>query len=168
MAHKRTVLWTSSQPLKVFSLSLRFSFLVKFGIVLHDIIMGQKKKAACAAGRVADGIPGFRRHHVHHGPDQRAWGEILAGAGLCILGIFFQQPLVGIPLDVGAHHGPVFLVDQVRDNPSQFGRVLKFILGFVENQPQQAFFISQGLQQMTIVVEQFIPVFVEQAAPTII
>ena len=79
---------------------------MRFGqiwIVLHHIVVGREQKAAGAAGRVAHGLAGLRGHDIHNRLDQRARGEVLAGPGLGVLGVLFQQAFVGIALHVGAH-----------------------------------------------------------------
>ena len=64
-----------------------------------------------------------------------------------------QQPLVGIALHVGAHHRPIFLVDQVHQQAEQLGRVLELVLGLVEDQAEQALLLAQRIQGMAVVVE---------------
>ena len=108
IAHSRAVACTSSQPVKVSSFSALLLVPGEVRVVLDDVVVRRQQKAAGAAGRVADGLAGLRGHHVHHGLDQRARGEVLAGAGLGVLGVLLQQALVGVALHVGAHRRPSF------------------------------------------------------------
>ena len=79
---------------------------------------------------------------------------------------FFQQAFVGIPLHVGAHRHPGFLVDQVHDQPPQLGRVLKLVLRLVEDQPEQALLVAQCLQGVSVMIEQLVTVFLDETRPT--
>ena len=65
--------------------------------------------------------------------DQRARREVLAGAGLDVLGALAQQLLVGVALDVDAGRRPVLLVDQVDDEPLELGRILDPVLRLAED-----------------------------------
>jgi len=109
------------------------------GVIGNDVFMGGQQKAASTAGRVADGLAWFGANHIDHGLDQRARGEVLPGPGFGILSVLFQQALVGIALDIGFHHRPVFLADQIDQQPAQLGRILKLVLRFVEDQPSNPF-----------------------------
>jgi len=71
---------------------------------------------------------------------------------------FFEQPLVGIALHVGAHRRPIFGVDQVHNHPPQLDRVLELVLGLAENQPQHALLGPELFQQVAVVVEQLIAI----------
>ena len=138
------------------------------GVVVDDVVVGREQKAAGAAGRVADGLAGLGRDDIDHGLDQRPRGEVLAGAGLGVLGVLLQQPLVGIALDVGAHHRPVFLVDQIHHQAAQLGRVLELVLGLVEDQAEHALFLAQFIQGMAVVVKQLVAVLLDQAGPAVL
>ena len=135
--------------------------------MLHHIVVRREQKAAGAAGRVAHGLAGLRGHDIHNRLDQRARGEVLAGAGLGVLGVLFQQAFVGIALHVGAHRHPGFLVDQVHDQPPQLGRVLELVLRLVEDQPEQALLLAQFFKRMAVVIEQLVAVFLDEAGPTV-
>ncbi len=136
-------------------------------IARYDMVMGGQQKATGAAGRIADFLARFRSDDIDHGPDQRASGKILTGPGLGILGILFQQALVGIALDIGTHHRPVFLANQIDQQPPQFGRVLKLILGFIEDQAEQALFLTQLIQEMAVMIKQLIAILLDQAGPVV-
>ena len=131
-------------------------------IVLHHIVVRREQKAAGAAGRIAYGFPGLRGHDIHDGLDQRARGEVLAGAGLGVLGVLFQQAFVGIALHVGAHRHPGFLVDEIDDQAPQLGRVLELVLRLVEDQPEQALLVAQRLKRVAVVIEQLVAILVQQ------
>ena len=62
------------------------------------IVVGSQEKAACAAGRIVDGLAWLGAHHFHHGPDERPGSEVLARAALHVLGVLLQQPFVDFAL----------------------------------------------------------------------
>jgi hypothetical protein len=62
---------------------------------------GQKEPAG-ARGGIDDGGSRLRAHHVDDGIDQGARREVLAGAGLGVLGVLFEQAFVDIAFDVRA------------------------------------------------------------------
>ena len=78
-------------------------------------------------------------HDIDHRLDQSTRGEVLAGAGLGVRAFFSSSPLVGIALHVGAHHRPVFLVDQVHQQAAQRPRVLELVLGLLKISPSRPF-----------------------------
>ena len=129
--------------------------------------MRREQKAAGAAGRVAHRLAGLRGHHIHNGLDQRARSEVLAGAGLGVLGVLFQQAFVGIALHVGTHRHPLFLVDEINHQPPQLGRVLEFVLRLVEDQPKQALLVAQRFKGVAVVIEQLVAIFLDEARPII-
>ena len=133
------------------------------GVVLHHIVVRRQQKAAGAAGRVGDGLAGPGRHDIDDGLDQRTRREVLARAGLGVLRVLLQQALVGVALHIGAHRHPGFLVDQVHDQPPQFGRVLEFVLRLAEDQPEQTLLLAQLLQGVAVVVEKVVAVPPQQA-----
>ena len=49
-------------------------------MAVEHVLVGVAEEAAGARRRVADTIARHRLHHFAHGPDDRAWGEVLAGA----------------------------------------------------------------------------------------
>ncbi len=153
--------------LEGFFLELLALILGHVRIMLHHIVMRCEQKAAGAAGRIAHGLAGLRRHDIDNGLDQRTRGEVLAGAGLGVLGILFQQAFVGIALHVGAHRHPVFLVDQIHDQPPQLGRVLELVLRLIEDQPEQALLVAQRLKRVAVVIEQLVTVFFDQTRPVV-
>ena len=71
---------------------------------------------------------------------------------------FCSSPLVGVALDVGGEAGPLFLVDQVHDQPAQFGRVLDLVLGLAENDPEHAGFFAERVEDMPVMRLQFVAV----------
>ena len=134
---------------------------------MHDVVVGGEQEAAGAAGRVADRLAGLGSDGVDDRLDQRPRGEILPGAALGVLGVFLQQPLVGVPLHVGAHHRPVFLVDQIDDQAAQLGRVLELVLRLVEDQPEQSLLAAEIFQGVAVVVEELVAVLLHQRRPAV-
>ena len=126
--------------------------------------MSRQKEAACAAGRIADGLSRFRPDRLHYGPDERPGGEILAGAAFHILGVLLQEALVDGPLDVHIQAQPGLAVDQLHQ-AAQLGRRLDLALRFAENHPQHARPFSQSLQDPAVVRLQFVAVLIREAGP---
>jgi hypothetical protein len=82
-------------------------------VTMEDVLERGEQEAAGAASRVADRVGRARLETVHHRRDQRARGEILARAGLDVLGALGEQFLVGVTLDVGVPAGPLFFIDEI-------------------------------------------------------
>jgi hypothetical protein len=61
-----------------------------------------------AGGGIDDGGPRLGARDFDDGIDQDAGSEVLAGAGLGVLGVPFEQALVDIALHVGAEGAPGF------------------------------------------------------------
>jgi hypothetical protein len=80
----------------------------------------------------------LRAHDGDDGVDQDTGREVLAGAGFGILRVFFEQPFVDVALDVGAEGAPGFLIDEIDDEAAQVGGVLDLVLGFAENDAENA------------------------------
>ncbi len=134
-------------------------------VMLHDVVVGGEEEPAGAAGRVADGRVRPGPHHVHDGFDERTRREVLAGAGLHVLGVALQQRLVGVALDVGAEAVPVLAVDELLDQAGQHGRFLDAALRLAENHPQRALLLGQGFQRVAVVLIQIRAVPRQQAGP---
>ncbi len=64
--------------------------------VAADIRIGGDQKAGGAGGRVLDGFAGLRLDQRDDAVDQRARGEVLAGAGFGFAGVFFQQAFIQV------------------------------------------------------------------------
>ena len=102
--------------------------------------------------------PGCGAHHVHHGGDERARGEVLARAAFHVLGVLLQQPLVGVALHVGGEAGPLLLVDQVHDEAAELGRVLDFVLRLAEDDAEHARPLAEFLQRMAVMNLQIVAI----------
>ena len=115
-------------------LGLQVAYLVAVKLVVLDDVAGRgEEKTTGAGGGVNDGGSRLRAHDFDDGVDQDARREILAGAGLGVLGILFEQTFVDVALDVGAERAPRFLIDEIDDEAAQVGRVLDLVLGFPED-----------------------------------
>lgn len=136
-------------------------------VVFCHVFVGRKQEASGTTGRVADRLPRLRRHDVHHGLDQRTRREVLPCPALGILGVLLKEPLVGVPLHVGAHDRPVFLVQEVHQQAAQLGRVLELVLRPPEDQPQEPLLLPQLLQGVAVVVEEVVPVLLQEARPVV-
>ena len=140
--------------------------LLAIELVVRDrqIVVSRQQEAAGAAGRVADGHLRLRTHHVHDRGDQRPRGEVLSGAALDVLGVLLEQPFVGVALHVGGERRPLLPIDQIDDQPPQFGRILDLVLGLAEDHAQHALLPAERLQHVTIVDFQIVAVL-QQAGP---
>ena len=139
--------------------------LVHAWIVADDVVVGGQEETAGAAGGVADGGVRLRTHDVHNGLYQGARGEVLARAGLDVLGVAFKQRLVGVAFDVGAEGEPCLAVDKVLHQAGQHGGFLDLVPGSVEDDPKRAGLPSQGFQRAAVVGLELIAVTIEQAGP---
>jgi len=92
----------------------------------------------------------LRAHDLDDGVDQDARREVLAGAGLGILRILFEEAFVDIALDVGAEGAPGFLVDEIDDEAAQVGGILDFVLGFAENDAEKARLFAEIFQGVAV------------------
>src|SRR5690242_21635104 len=114
-------------------------------MVPDDVFIGREKESAGAARRVTDRFTRSRRYYIDDSRDQRTRRKVLSSAGLYVLRVFLQQAFIRVALHVRAHHRPVFFVDQIDDQPTQLGRILELVLGFVEDQAEQALLITEFL-----------------------
>jgi hypothetical protein len=86
---------------------VQVAFLVAVEVVIpQDVVGGREQKAAGPGRGIDDGSSRLRAHDFDDGVDEDAGPEILAGAGLGVLGVLFEQALVYVALDVGAEHAP--------------------------------------------------------------
>ena len=120
-------------------------------VMLGDVVVGGEQEAAGAAGGVADGEAGGGAHDVDDGLDERAGGEVLARAGLGILGVLFEQAFVDFALDVQVHADPGFAVDQL-DQALELGGVLDAVLGFAEDGGDEARAQAELVEDFAVVV----------------
>lgn len=60
-----------------------------------------------------------------HGLDERAWREVLAGAGLGVLGVLFADALVDVALGVGVERGAGDFVDHLEED--EVGELLQVV-----------------------------------------
>ena len=126
--------------------------LVEF-VVLADEIVRSQQEAARAARRIAnhiDHFAGARLHHVHDRLDQRAGSEVLTRAAFHVLGVLLQESFVGVAFHVGVERGPLLLVDQVRDQAAQLGRVLDLVLRLAKDDADQPGPFAEFLQRVAV------------------
>jgi hypothetical protein len=90
-------------------------------------------------------------HDVDERADERARGEVLAGAGFHVFGVLLEEAFVDVAFDVGIEDGPGFFVDEVGDEAFEFGGVLDFVLGFAEDGPEHAGFFGEVLEGAAVV-----------------
>src|SRR3712207_9106317 len=82
--------------------------------------------------------------------NERARREVLAGAGLDVLGALREQRLVGVALDVGAGRRPVLLVDEVDDEALELGGVLDPVLRLAEDDAEDAGLPGEVLEDVPV------------------
>ena len=111
------------------------------GEVMADEFVGGEEEASGSGGGVHDGLAGFGLHDVNEGADERARGEVLAGAGFNVFCVLLEESFVDVTFDVGVENGPGFFVDEVGDEAFEFGGVLDFVLGLAEDGPEHAGFL---------------------------
>jgi hypothetical protein len=126
------------------------------------------RKPPVPPGGIADRHPRLRPHDLDDGPDQRAWGEVLAGASLDVLGVLGEQALVGVAFDIGIQAGPLLAVDQVGDQPAQFRRVLDLVLGFAEDDAQHPLLTTERLERVAVLDLQLVAIALEQLRPGVV
>jgi hypothetical protein len=129
--------------------------------------VGGEKEAAGAASGIADRLPGPGRHDLDDGGDERAGGEVLAGAALHVSGVFFEQALVGVALHIGVEHRPRFLVNEVDDEAAELGRVLDLVLRLAEDGAEHPGLLSQRFENVTVVRLQLIDILGEKTRPIV-
>ena len=70
-------------------------------VLTGQVSVGRQQEAAGAARWVADDLSRLWSDHLDDGLNQGAWGEVLASAALHVLGVAFEQALVGVAFQVG-------------------------------------------------------------------
>ena len=126
--------------------------------------MGGEEESARAAGGIGDRSAGRRADALHHGADQRPGREVLARAGLDVLGVPFQQPLVDVALHIRAQHHPVGAVHH-GDQAIELRRVGDLVLRFGEDLPEHAPLLAKRAQQIYVVRIEVSPAAARQAPP---
>src|SRR6266478_6680652 len=79
--------------------------------VVADVAVGGNEKPAGAGGWVLDDVVERWFHHCDHAIDEGPGGEVLAGAGLLLVGVLLQQTFVEIAKALLPSAVPVELVD---------------------------------------------------------
>jgi hypothetical protein len=105
-------------------------------------------------------------HAGHHGLDQRARREVLAGAALGVFGVLLQQAFVQVALGVGVQADPVLGVDHLHQ-PRELGRVLDLVLRLEEDGAQHARLVAQLVQRGQVMRLQRLAGLAAQAGPVI-
>ena len=119
--------------------------------MLQDVAGGSQQKTAGARGGIDDGEARSRPHRIHDGIDQDARREILAGAGLGILRVLFEQAFVDVAFDVGRERAPRLLVDEIDDEAAQVGGVLNLVLGLAENDAENSRLLAEIVEGIAVV-----------------
>ena len=167
MAARRAVLATISQPCRASVRRCFFLVPVKIEVVRNVVMRGQQE-ARRATGGVGDGVVRLGAHDIHHGLNERAWGEILARAALGVLGVLLQQALVGVPLDVGIQARPRLLVNEIGNEATEFGGVLDLVLGLAEDDAEHPRHLAEGFQGVSVVDFQGVAVEGGERRPSVL
>lgn len=122
-------------------------------VVLTDVALCGDQEPARAARRVRDGVVRAGLHHVHHRVDQRAWGEVLARAGLRVLGALREQALVRVALEVRALDRPVLFADQVHDQLFEQRGLGDAVLRLREDRAERGVGVLRQRRQRVAVVD---------------
>ncbi len=96
-----------------------------------------------------DGLFGLRIDDLDHGLDQRARGEVLAGARLDVLGVAGEQAFVDVVLDVDGEAEPGLAVDEA-DEAAELGGVLDLVLRLEEDGTDDAALTGEGFEQLAV------------------
>ena len=144
-------------------LFLRTVQLIPLGI--GQVVVDRQEKSAGAAGRIADRHLRLGPHHIDHRRDQRTRRKILSRPAFHVRRVLLQQPFIGVALHVGGQRSPLFLVDQIDDQPPELRRVLNLVLRLAEDDAEHALLFAERLQQMAIMNFQLVAVLGEQAGP---
>jgi hypothetical protein len=86
----------------------------------------------------------------------------LAGAAFGVLGVLFEDALVGVALAVGGEGGPVGYVDEVGDEAAGFGGVLDSVLGLAEDDAEHVGVGAEGFEGAAVVDFAGVAVFGEE------
>jgi hypothetical protein len=167
MAQRRAVDATRLDGVE--GLSLKVAHLVAVELVLlDDVAGGGEEKTAGARGGIDNCGPRLRAHDGDDGVDQDARREVLAGAGFGILRVLFEQALVDVALDVGAERAPRFLIDEIDDEAAQVGGVLDLVLGFAEDDAEDAGLFAEVFEGVAVMSFERQAVHFDEAGPVVI
>ena len=119
------------------------------GVLGQDIVVGDEEESARATGRIANGFTGLGAHDLDHGLNQWSGGEVLSSPAFGVFGVFLQQTFVDVAFNIGIQANPGFVVNQL-DQAFELGGVLDFILGFPEDDAEEALEFGQGFQGFAI------------------
>ncbi len=153
---------------RVERLRLQVAFLVAIEFVVpEDVVGGRKKKAAGAGGGIDDGGSRLGTHDLDDGVDQDTRREVLAGSGLGVLGVLFEEAFVDIALYVGAERAPRFLTDEIDDEAAQMGGVLDLVLGLPEDDAEDTWLFAEVFEGVAVVSFERQAVHFHEAGPVV-
>ena len=120
---------------------------------IGKVFLGGEEEAAGAAAGIGDGLAGLGTEAPDHSANERTGSKVLTCAALDILGVFLEQSLVDLALDVGGHGDPLFLVDHLH-HAVQDGGVADLIARLGEDLTQKAALLGQLLQGLLVLLLQ--------------
>ena len=134
-------------------------------ISVEHVLVGVAEETAGARRRVADSVARRRLHDFAHGPNDRARGEVLAGAARGLLGRAGEQLFVDRPLHVDRQRQPVHVIEQVDDDLLQERRVVNLAARALEDDAEHPALRPQLLETGAVLVFQRSAVEVQQRLP---
>ena len=165
MTQSRAVLSTISQPCERVEAQVALLVGIEVGVVARDHSWAASRNPPVPQAGSQIVMPGCGPHDLDDRPDQRPRREVLAGAGLDVLGVLLEQPLVGVALDVGVERQPRLAVDQVDDQAAQLGGILDPVLRLAEDDAEHARLPAELGQEVAVVDLELVAVAGEQARP---
>ena len=135
-------------------------------VPVEHVLVGVAEEAAGPCGRIADSIRRRRLHHFAHGPDDRAWGEVLAGAAGGLLSRAGEELLVDRPFHVDRQGQPIHVIEQVDDNLPQERRVVYLAARPLEDDAEHPPLRAQLLETGAVLLFERGAVEVQQSLPT--
>lgn len=117
--------------------------------ICRSVVVRREEESASAGSRIDHGVIDRRQHAVDHRLNEWTGREVLPGAGF----------------DVGAGRRPVFLVDEVDDEPFQFGRILDAVLGLSEDRAQGSRLGRKISEDMSVGDLEIVAIGVQESLP---
>jgi hypothetical protein len=91
--------------------------------------------------------------------------EVLPGPALGVLGVAFEQTLVGVALDIGVEREPALVVDQVPDEAGELGGVLDLVLGLLEDDAEHARLLAERFEDVAVLGFELGAIEADEAGP---
>ena len=135
-------------------------------VPVEHVLVGVAEEATGPCGRIADAIDRRRLHHFAHGPDDRAWGEVLAGAARGLLGRAGEEFLVNRSFHVDRQRQPIHVIEQVDDDLLQECGIVYLAARPLEDDAEHPALRAQLLETGAVLLFERGAVEVQQSLPT--